>query len=200
MAMDATSIATSGNVAVVGYQASRLASTNEPEDNAVAGGNPAAGRGDSEQGSGTAKERGQPHMTPIFRFDSDAQRMVMLSRDPQSGTVLFQIPTEEALRQYEQNLKRQKAEASSGGASKGDGDKQSAQSAQNAQSAQSAATRLGASAVPPGAGDAADAAANTDQARQGVPGYTARGRAVGSATASGAGAAAASSVRFSVVV
>lgn len=69
-----------------------------------------------EQQEGKAQgQQGQVHMTPIFRFDGDAQRMVMLSRDIDSGTVLFQIPSEEALRQYEQTLKRQKSGAGASG-------------------------------------------------------------------------------------
>jgi len=45
-------------------------------------------------------------INPTFRYDAQAQRMVMLMRDEKSGTVIVQVPSEVALRQYEQAVKR----------------------------------------------------------------------------------------------
>jgi len=45
-------------------------------------------------------------INPTFRYDSQAQRMVMLMRDEKSGAVIVQVPSEVALRQYEQAVKR----------------------------------------------------------------------------------------------
>ncbi len=43
---------------------------------------------------------------PTFAYDPQAQRVVMLTRDRKTGTVETQIPSEMALRQYEQAAKR----------------------------------------------------------------------------------------------
>lgn len=57
-----------------------------------------------------ADKTDQAVVNPTFRYDDQTQRMVMLMRDQKSGTVLAQIPTEAALRQYEQALKRAREE------------------------------------------------------------------------------------------
>ncbi len=46
-------------------------------------------------------------VNPTFKYDSETRRVVMLMSDG-NGAVLVQIPSEQALRQYEQALKRVK--------------------------------------------------------------------------------------------
>ena len=54
----------------------------------------------------TDKTQAGAVINPTFRYDAQAQRMVMLMRDEKSGTVIVQVPSEVALRQYEQAVKR----------------------------------------------------------------------------------------------
>ncbi len=48
-----------------------------------------------------------------FSYDADAERLVMLFRDPADGSTVSQIPTEAALKQYKEALKERKAGRSS---------------------------------------------------------------------------------------
>jgi hypothetical protein len=62
-------------------------------------------------------------VNPTFSYDPQAQRVVMLTRDRKTGAVDAQMPSEMALRQYEQAAKRTRETAaaaqSSGGATAG---------------------------------------------------------------------------------
>ncbi|MEI8397406.1 MAG: flagellar protein FlaG [Rhodospirillaceae bacterium] len=44
-------------------------------------------------------------VNPTFRYDTDAQRMIMMVHDQTSGSIVQQIPSEAALRQYEEASK-----------------------------------------------------------------------------------------------
>lgn len=48
-----------------------------------------------------------------FSFDTDAERLVMLFRDPADGSTVSQIPTEAALKQYKEAQKERKSGRSS---------------------------------------------------------------------------------------
>ena len=50
-------------------------------------------------------------VNPTFQYDTKAQRMVMLMHDQGSGAVVQQIPSEMALRQYEDAVRRVREDA-----------------------------------------------------------------------------------------
>jgi uncharacterized FlaG/YvyC family protein len=58
-------------------------------------------------------------VNPTFRYDSESQRMVMMLRDQKSGAVVLQIPSEVALKQYEQAIKRVREEVATNHAAAG---------------------------------------------------------------------------------
>ncbi len=45
-------------------------------------------------------------VNPTFQYDSQSHQMVMITRDRESGAVVTQIPSQMALRQYDQAVKR----------------------------------------------------------------------------------------------
>lgn len=66
-----------------------------------------AGSADGEAAPGGKDDKSaQAVVNPTFRYDDQSGRMVMLMRDQKTGATLVQVPSEVALRQYEQALKR----------------------------------------------------------------------------------------------
>jgi len=96
-------------VAAAGHADSTRLDTSRSSDGRSSDGGP--GDAAAPAGAGGKDDKlPQAVVSPTFRYDPQAQRMVMLMRDHTTGTVLVQVPSEVALRQYEQALKRVREE------------------------------------------------------------------------------------------
>lgn len=67
---------------------------------------------DAQSVSGSDKDASVSNRFPIiaFSYDREASRLVLLYRDPKTGSTVSQIPTEVALKQYEEALQKEKKE------------------------------------------------------------------------------------------
>lgn len=77
-----------------------------------------ASRADAADGFGQdahdAKEAAYPRfVSPVLEYNQNAERMVMLFRDPASGKTTDQIPSEAALKQYQEAARRTRSQRNS---------------------------------------------------------------------------------------
>jgi hypothetical protein len=118
-------------------------------------------------------------VNPTFKYDSRAQRMVMVLRDQTTGAVVQQMPTEAALRQYEQAVKRVRDEMATSQTSPGQ--------SQTSQTTSIEAAQLGVP-VPLTAGTDAKPAAPEAETKPAAAPEAKSSRSAGSVTAGAAAA------------
>ena len=132
-----------------------------------------------------AKEAAYPRfVSPVLEYNQGAERMVMLFRDPTSGKTTDQIPSEAALKQYQEAAQRTRAQRNSDALTGGEEDGANSGPGFSAKSGRTASS---------GAGTGTGAGSKGPSAIKIGGSFAAVDAVVSGAAASGAGGAAAPS-------
>ena len=104
MSISATVAAAQGYVAPHGVLASRAAQAMAARVG--------SGGSDASTSQAVAQDKGEDqgayprYVSPVFEYNQDAERLVMMFRNPSTGKAEDQIPSEVALKQYQESARR----------------------------------------------------------------------------------------------